>query len=155
MSVRKVIVKVAKSWRIRVLLRIWRSVTNRKINPCMWTGHYLTKIYLRIRARTSYFEWYLVLILHAVSNIGTEPLPIIRYRLRNCFCIYLRISMDGIRMITLDLEKWNSMPRFNIKTLSYKYIDSHYKDETVVKPSFHYKGDSYTGKTIYLYWNRT
>ena len=39
MATPKVIVEVTKSWRIRVLLRIWRSVRNRNINPCMWTGH--------------------------------------------------------------------------------------------------------------------
>ena len=31
------------------------------------------------------------------------------------------------------------------------YVDFHHKDKTVVKPSYLYNGNPYTGKTVYLY----
>ena len=34
-----------------------------------------------------------------------------------------------------------------------RYEDFHYKDETVVRPSYLYNGNSYTGKTTPLYWD--
>ena len=33
------------------------------------------------------------------------------------------------------------------------YRDSHYKDETVIRPSYLYDGNLYSGKTVPLYWN--
>ena len=44
-------------------------------------------------------------------------------------------------------------PRFNTKTPSNQYRDSHYNDETAVKPSYIYNGNPYTGKRVSLYWN--
>ena len=43
-------------------------------------------------------------------------------------------------------------PRFNIKTTSYQYRKSHYGDKTILRPSYHHNGISYTGKTTSLYW---
>ena len=34
-----------------------------------------------------------------------------------------------------------------------RYGDSHYKDETVVRPSYLYNGNPYTAKMISLYWD--
>ena len=34
-----------------------------------------------------------------------------------------------------------------------RYGDFHYKDKTVLRPSYLYDGNPYTGKTIYLYWD--
>ena len=41
---------------------------------------------------------------------------------------------------------------FNIKMLSYQYRESHYKDKTVVRPSYLYQGNLHTGKMASLYW---
>ena len=35
---------------------------------------------------------------------------------------------------------------------SYQYRDSHYKDDTVVRPSYLYQGNLHTGKMASLYW---
>ena len=55
------------------------------------------------------------------------------------------------------LHKHRPGTRFNIMILSNQYRDSHYKDETVVRPSYLYNGNSYTGKKAsfidpLLYW---
>ena len=41
--------------------------------------------------------------------------------------------------------------RLNINMVLYG--DSHYKDKMVVRPSYLYNGNPYTGKMIYLYWD--
>ena len=41
---------------------------------------------------------------------------------------------------------------FDIKTLSYHYMNSHYKDEIVSRPPHIHKGNFYTGKTTSWYW---
>ena len=43
-------------------------------------------------------------------------------------------------------------PRFNIKMPSYQYMKSHCGDKTILRPSHHYNGISYTGKMISSYW---
>ena len=42
--------------------------------------------------------------------------------------------------------------QFNTKMLSYQYSNSHYKDETVIRPSYLYNGNFHMGKTTSLYW---
>ena len=42
--------------------------------------------------------------------------------------------------------------RLNIKTVSYQYCNSHYKDKTVPRPSYLYNGNPIPGKTV-LYWD--
>ena len=55
------------------------------------------------------------------------------------FCIVKKISEPG---------SWQLPgPLFTKKTPSYQYRDSHYKPETVVRPSEVYNGDPYTHKT--------
>ena len=44
-----------------------------------------------------------------------------------------------------------SGPRFNDRVSRYR--NSHYNDNAVVRPRYLYNGNSYTGKTIPLYWN--
>ena len=41
---------------------------------------------------------------------------------------------------------------FNIMMSFSRYYDIHYRYKTVVRPSYHYNGNSYTGGTISLYW---
>ena len=40
----------------------------------------------------------------------------------------------------------------NIKTIFPRYGDSHVKDKMVMRPSYLWYGDPYTGKTTSLYW---
>ena len=48
--------------------------------------------------------------------------------------------------------KWRPLPRLNIKMVfPGMVIPDKYK--TVVRPSYFYNTDSYTGKTTYLYWD--
>ena len=42
-------------------------------------------------------------------------------------------------------------PCLSIQTLPYQYGNSHYKNKTVVRPSYIYDGNSFTGKMTYLY----
>ena len=44
-----------------------------------------------------------------------------------------------------------SGPGLNMKTVFPRYGDSHYKDETFMRPSYLYNGNPYTGKTTSLY----
>ena len=46
-----------------------------------------------------------------------------------------------------------SGPCLNIKAIFPKYGDSRVKDKTVVRPSYLWHGDPYTGKTTSLYWD--
>ena len=48
---------------------------------------------------------------------------------------------------------WRPGPRFNIKTVFFRYGDTHIKDKTVARPSYLYNCDPYTGKTTSLYWD--
>ena len=50
----------------------------------------------------------------------------------------------------LGQQKGITEPRFNIKTA---YVGIDYKDKTVVRSSYHYNGNSYTGRQAYLYWD--
>ena len=43
---------------------------------------------------------------------------------------------------------------FNIKMPSYQFRKSHCEDKTFWRPSYLHNGNSYTGKTAYLYWIR-
>ena len=43
---------------------------------------------------------------------------------------------------------------FNIKMPSYQYRKSHCEDKTILRPSYHQNGISYTGKMTSLYWVR-
>ena len=68
---------------------------------------------------------------------------------------------NGIRarcMLFLGVGIWqpeqvpSSGPLFTKKMLPYQYRDSHYKPETVVRPSEVYHGDPYTRKTASSQW---
>ena len=48
---------------------------------------------------------------------------------------------------------WSPGPHLNIKTIFPRYGDSHVKDKAVVRLSYLYYGDPYTGKTTSLYWD--
>ena len=48
--------------------------------------------------------------------------------------------------------RWRGQPSQYKDCLS-RYGDFHYKDKTVVRPSYFYNGNSYTGKKISLYWD--
>ena len=48
-------------------------------------------------------------------------------------------------------EQVRTGPCLNIKTGLPRYRYYHYKDKTVVRPSYLYNGNSYTGKTTSLY----
>ena len=49
---------------------------------------------------------------------------------------------------------WLPEDWFNIKMSSYQYRNSHYGDETILRPSYLHNGISYTGKMTSLYWIR-
>ena len=44
-------------------------------------------------------------------------------------------------------------PRFQYKGRIYPYMYFHYKDKKVVRPSYLYNGNLYTGKTAFSYWD--
>ena len=56
-----------------------------------------------------------------------------------------RCVSDGYSLLQHTLG-----PRLDT-TVVFSYVDSHYKDETVARPSYHYDRNSYTGKTAFLY----
>ena len=43
--------------------------------------------------------------------------------------------------------------RLNVEELSYQDKNYHYKDKTVMRPSYLYNGNSYPGKTAFSYWD--
>ena len=50
------------------------------------------------------------------------------------------------------LSCWKSGAHFNIKTTFLSlYMDSHYKDKIVLRPSYLYNGNSYTSMMICVY----
>ena len=55
--------------------------------------------------------------------------------------------------VNWHIFSWNDLAHFNNKKVSYQFKDSHYKDEMVVRMSLLYNVNSYTGKTVSLYWN--
>ena len=91
---------------------------------------------------------------------------------RHHICIYVFIPM--IPFFDLLREKWSlafltfhetrlpgcqvvfteNQGRLNIKTVLPRYGDSHVKDKRVARPSYLKYGNSYTGKTISLYWDK-
>ena len=75
-------------------------------------------------------------------------------------------KQKGWDELTVRLDSWfyhttsdilnvllHAGPHFNIKTVFSMYMDSHYKDEMVVIPSYLYTWYCYTGKTVALYWD--
>ena len=72
-----------------------------------------------------------------------------------------KMSFSGIYSIAIalctggDQENWGvfwSVSQYKDRLSMYE--DSHYKDKTVMRPSYLYDGNSYTGKTTSLYWDR-
>ena len=67
-----------------------------------------------------------------------------------CGKMSLRFSVFIKRQFKMEVER--SGPRFNIKTISYRYRKYHCRDKTILWPSYLHDGISYTGKTTSLYW---
>ena len=80
--------------------------------------------------------------LHAISQKIHQP-PVTKISLE---IIYLQVNsnLSGTNELT--------RARFNIKMLSYQYRISHWRDKTILRPSYLHNGISYTGKTTPLYW---
>ena len=57
-----------------------------------------------------------------------------------------------VRLTWVNIGSGNGW--FNIKMLIYQYRKSHWGDKMVVRLSYLHNGNSYTGKTISLYWIR-
>ena len=53
----------------------------------------------------------------------------------------------------INPSEYAPRPRLNIKTVFPRYGVSHVKDKAVVRPSYLWHGDPYTGKTTSLYWD--
>ena len=55
-----------------------------------------------------------------------------------------------------DIQRWLLGPggSFSIKKSSYPHRKSHCGDKTILRSSYLHNGISYTGKTMYSYWNR-
>ena len=67
-------------------------------------------------------------------------------------CLWWQRNVGYISLKWRDHQGDCPGPLFAKKTPSYQYRDSHYKPETVVRPSQVYNGDSYTRKTASSYW---
>ena len=52
--------------------------------------------------------------------------------------------------ISLSSDKMNSRGGFHTKTLFYQHRNSHYKDKTVSRPSYHYDEIHLSGKTVFI-----
>ena len=63
--------------------------------------------------------------------------------IERCACQTWRVFHDDINVEPVSC--------FNIK-MSHQYRNSHHKDKTVLRPTYLYNGNLYTGKTS-LYWN--
>ena len=61
------------------------------------------------------------------------------------------VDLCGIALFS-SLVWVEAVPRFNIKTTSLG-MNSHYRDETIVWPSYLYNGNPYIGNAVCLYWN--
>ena len=67
-------------------------------------------------------------------------------------CLNRRLSKQswGWWFETLSSPLWRHC---NDKDHSSRYRDSHYEDKTLIRQSYLYDGDYYTGKTASLYWD--
>ena len=97
--------------------------------------------------------------LHHLYAIMVVLISINRYIAFACsmfclFCLNLHQSQTASTNHSQDTRSTpvNTMCWFNIKTPSCRYLDFHYKDETVVRPYYLCNGNFYTGKMVTLYW---
>ena len=63
-------------------------------------------------------------------------------------CLYLYVAF--VDNIPVWMCSW---VHFQYQALLFRNRDSHYKDKTVVRLSYLYNGNSYTGKIASLYWD--
>ena len=56
---------------------------------------------------------------------------------------------------TVFILRWGPGPHLNIKTVFSRYRNFHYEYKMVVRLSYIYNGNSYTGKMTSLYWAST
>ena len=61
--------------------------------------------------------------------------------------LYVKVHLNSLVRV-----HWNSGPWFNIKMSSYQYRESHYRDKTILRPSYLHNEIPYTGKMTSLYW---
>ena len=66
---------------------------------------------------------------------------------------YIRSFFGFTFLNILYFFKYSCTNIFHRRSLYTFYKDSHYKYKTIVRPSYLYYGNSYTGKTAFLYWN--
>ena len=77
----------------------------------------------------------------------------------NCKICWNRLSLyhgpiqhDVGNSLTTTVAGQKPDPRLDIKSL-FRYGDSHYKDKTVVRPSYLYNGNPFTGTATSSYWD--
>ena len=63
----------------------------------------------------------------------------------------MSILESSNNIVQHDFINWDNDWENN-QWASYQYKESHYKDETVVGPSYPYDGNCFTGKATFLYW---
>ena len=73
------------------------------------------------------------------------PLPELQGVMSHALVVLHKYNCPSANVASLNQKNWG--PLFTKKTPSYQYGDSHYKPETVVRPSKVYNGDPYTRKT--------
>ena len=64
------------------------------------------------------------------------------------------LDRKQVRGYHLNCPQWSLGPYLNMKTVFPSHAwDFHYRNKTVVRPSYLYDENSYTSKAIHLYWD--
>ena len=83
---------------------------------------------------------------HMIRTTTGEPWVLVRPRARD--------TLTDLAPYLL-LQQTTPGPHLNIKMVVFRYGDFHYQDRTVVRPSYLWNGNSYTGKMPSLYWDNS
>ena len=98
-----------------------------------------------------YFVWVTPLLYSISCYVGLchDDIQLFGFRKINLVMKVQLLLSKFLWGTNLTLETW---AHFNMKTIFPRYGDIHYKDKTVVRLSYHDKGNPYTDKTTSLYW---